>query len=204
MSYTDHYLSYVSMCRGHSWLLRRKPDCDWCKGHSWYFCHLSGTVPLLAGWIHWSGSHESGLKDYNYKSPSSDRHPILCCIVLHPFDDNMLFMWCLFCVCVCVPGVWHSHAAAVSDGSVRPEEQTGPSGQRACRSGSPGAAHWHFSGQQQWLCYQPHQRHRTQGLHCHSRLGNWCVQVKYKRLLLLPFGLHVPSTWDQLEAKHFC
>lgn len=164
----------VSICRSHTWLLWRKPDSNWCKGHSWYLCHLSGTVPLLAGWIHWPGSHETRLKDYSYESLSSVcTNHFLYFIVSHTATLTCISVWRL--CCVCVPGVWHSYAAALPNGSDRPEEQTGRGGQRACHSGSPGVAHWDFPGQQQWLCHQPHQRHCTQDLHCHSRLGDWCV-----------------------------
>lgn len=45
-------LNIVPICRGYTWLLRRKPDSNWSKGHSWYFCYLPCTIPLLAGWIH--------------------------------------------------------------------------------------------------------------------------------------------------------
>lgn len=98
-------VNIVSICRSHIWLLWRKPDCNRCKGHSWYFCHLSCAVPLLAGWIHWSGSHETGLKDYSYNhylSLSSDTFctdHFLCCIVLHT-SIYVMFVLCLCARCL--------------------------------------------------------------------------------------------------------
>lgn len=79
---------------------------------------------------------------------------------------------------VCVLGVWHGHAAALPAGSGRPEEQTCPCGQRANHGGTPGVAHWDLAGQQQWLRHQPHQRHWTEDLHRHGRLGSRRLQVR--------------------------
>lgn len=56
-------LNVVSIYRSHIWLLWRKPDGYWCEGHSGYLCHIPCIVPLLAGWIHWPGSHKTGFKD---------------------------------------------------------------------------------------------------------------------------------------------
>lgn len=135
-----HIWNYPSTYRGHTHLLWWEPDGKWREGHSWYLCHLSCTVPVLAGWIHWPGSHETRAAGN------------------HCHHYHLLYWWVMF---VCALGVWNSHAAALPHGSDRPEEQTGPSGQRACHSRSPGVAHWNFPGQQQRLCHQPHQRHRT-------------------------------------------
>lgn len=97
------------------------------------------------------------------------------------------------------PGVWDGHASALHHGSVRPEEQTSPSGQRTRCCGSPGAAHWDFSGQQQRLRHQPHQRYRTEDLHRHCWLGGRSFQVCRRDVLLhwfilKPFpSIHIES-----------
>lgn len=131
---------------------------------------LASLPPILHHTSPWCLDSLIRLQDYTYEPLSLDTS-----------RTNRFLDWCVF---FCrVPGVWYSHAAALPMGPVRPEEQTSSWGQRACRGGSPGAAHWDVSGQQQWLCHQPHQRLGTQDLHCHSRLGDWRVQVCKKHAL---------------------
>lgn len=152
----NHPFIILAMCRGHTHLLWRKPHCDGRKGDGRHLCHLSCSLPFPAGWIHWPGSLYRQNQDLFHDT---------CDRTTSHFDPN------------CVLGVWHGHAAALPVGSGRPEEQTCACGQRANHGGPIGFAHWDLARQQQRLCYQPHQRHWAEDLHCHGRLGSWRLQV---------------------------
>lgn len=161
ISFSMNYaIKILAICRGHTHLLRRKPHCDWRKGHGGYLRHLSRSLPFPDGWVHWPGS--------TYRQ-NQDLFPHICDGAASPSQFDPCH--------VCVLGVWHSHAAALPAGSGRPEEQTCPCGQWANHGGTPGVGHWDLAGQQQRLRHQPHQRHWTEDLHRHSRLGSRRLQV---------------------------
>lgn len=145
-SHNYHDLSVSYVCRSHSWLLWREPDCDWWEGHSWYLCHLSCSIPLSDSWIFWPGSIESLLKLYSYNSPSSNKITMNAFFYWMGFYAVIFLDWCFCSMCVSGEGIWHSDATTVPYGSIRPEEQTSASRKWACICGFPGASHWHFFG----------------------------------------------------------